>query len=107
MYPSFGTPVLHHAFQFAYNFNSAVTLFILYNTLDVPLPENSVITVPCLKTQGVRFFACCVLPDKKLYGNWITLSGEPAGRAGWRAVFPIRKYEFAVGWRAALNEIRL
>ena len=30
MYPSFGTLVLH-AFQFAYNFNSAVTFFILYN----------------------------------------------------------------------------
>ena len=34
---------------------------------------------------------------------WITLNGGPAGRAAWRAVFPIRKHEFAVGWRAALK----
>ena len=38
------TPVLH-AFQFVYNFNSAVTFFILYNTLDVPLSANSVVTL--------------------------------------------------------------
>ena len=31
----------------------------------------------------------------------MTLNGGPAGRAGWRAVFPIRKHEFAAGWRAA------
>jgi len=60
MYPSLGIPVLH-AFQFAYNFNSAVTFFILYNTLDVPLPANSVVTVPCLLTQGgeVSCALCC------------------------------------------------
>jgi len=29
----------------------------------------------------------------------ITLNGGPAGRAGWRDVFPIRKQEFAAGWR--------
>ena len=34
-----------HAFQFGYNFNSAVTFFILYNTLDVPLSANSVVTL--------------------------------------------------------------
>ena len=42
------TPVwkpLFYAFQFAYNFNSAVTFFILYNTLDVPLSANSVVTL--------------------------------------------------------------
>jgi len=44
MYPSFGTLVLH-AFQFAYNFNSAVAFFILYNTLDVSLSANSVVTL--------------------------------------------------------------
>ena len=33
----------------------------------------------------------------------ITLNGEPAGRSGWRAVFPIQKHEFAAGWRAALK----
>ena len=44
MYPSFGTLVLH-AFQFAYNFNSAITFFILYNTLDVRLSANSVVTL--------------------------------------------------------------
>ena len=70
MYPSLGTPDLH-AFQFAYNFNSAVTFFILYNTLDVPLPANTVVTVPCLLTQGLKFLACCVYPDKKLYGNYL------------------------------------
>jgi len=31
MYPGFGILVLH-AFQFAYNFNSAVSFFTLYNT---------------------------------------------------------------------------
>ena len=34
-----------HAFQFAYNLNSPVTFFILYNTLDVPLSANSVVTL--------------------------------------------------------------
>ena len=43
MYPSFGT-LVPHAFQFAYNFNSAITFFILYNTLDVPLSVTSVVT---------------------------------------------------------------
>jgi len=33
----------------------------------------------------------------------ITLNGGAVGRAGWRAVFPIRKHEFAAGWRAALK----
>jgi len=39
------TPVwkpLFYAFHFAYYFNSAVTFFILDNTLDVPLSANSV-----------------------------------------------------------------
>jgi len=44
MYPSFGT-LVPHVFQFAYNFNSAITFFILYNTLDVPLSANSVVTL--------------------------------------------------------------
>jgi len=35
--------------------------------------------------------------------RWITLNGGPAGRVGWRAVFPIRKHEFAASWRAALK----
>jgi len=39
-----GKTSVQHAFQFVYNFNSAVTFFILYNTLDVPLSANSVVT---------------------------------------------------------------
>ena len=50
MYPSFRTLVLH-AFQFANNFNSAVTFFILYNTLDVPLSANSAVTL-LVNTRG-------------------------------------------------------
>jgi len=30
----------------------------------------------------------------------MTLNGGPAGRAGWRAVFPIEKHEFSAGRRA-------
>ena len=68
MYPSLGTPVLH-AFQLAYNFNSAVTFFILCNTLDVPLPVNSGVTVPCLLTQGGEVSCVLCSPRPKLYGN--------------------------------------
>ena len=27
--------------------------------------------LPCLLTHGVKFIACCVLPYKKLYGNYL------------------------------------
>ena len=53
MYPSLETPVLH-AFKFAYNFNSAVTFFILYNTVDVPLSANSVVTL-LVNSRGWNF----------------------------------------------------
>jgi len=43
-----------HAFQFAYNLNSAVTFFILYNTLDVPLSANSVLTLT-VNSRGWSF----------------------------------------------------
>ena len=33
----------------------------------------------------------------------MTLNGEPAGQAGWRAVFPIEKHEFSARRRAALK----
>ena len=33
----------------------------------------------------------------------MTLNGGPAGRAGWRAVFPIEKHEFSAVRRAALK----
>jgi len=53
MYPSFGTLVLH-AFQFAHNFNSAITFFILYHNLDAPLSTNSVVTL-LLCSRGWSF----------------------------------------------------
>ena len=34
-------------------------------------------------------------------GLRITLIGGPAGRAGWRAMFPNEKRELSAGWRAA------
>ena len=44
----------NYAFQFAYNLNSAVTFFILYNTLDVPLSANSVVTL-LVNSRGWSF----------------------------------------------------
>jgi len=38
----------------------------LCNPLEVPLLANSVVTL--LVFNGVKFLACCVLPDEKLYG---------------------------------------
>jgi len=37
---------------------------------------------------------------------WTTLNGGPAGRAGWRAVFPITKHTFLEGRRAKRTEQR-
>jgi len=33
--------------------------------------------------------------------KWITLIGGPAGRAGWRTVFPNEKRELSADWQAA------
>jgi len=55
-----------HAFQFAYNVNSAITFFMQSS-------RGAVIGKFCsyraCSLKGVKFFGCCVLPDNKFYGN--------------------------------------
>ena len=46
-------------------------------------------------------YRCCAI-EQGIYKG-MTLNGGPAGRAGWRAVFPIEKHEFSAGRRAALK----
>ena len=54
------------AFQFAWNVNSAITVFM-------QSPRGAVTGKFCsylaCQLKGVKLLACCVLPDNKLYGN--------------------------------------
>jgi len=57
---------LLHAFQFACNVISAITFFMQSST--GALTGKFCSYLAC-KLTGVMFLACCVLPDKKPYGN--------------------------------------
>ena len=91
MYPSLETPVLH-AFQFAYNFNSAVTFFILYNTLDVPLSANSVVTL-LVNSRGWNFLRVVFSQTRNFtviaFNGWI-YSIEFFSHLPWKTEFAVR-----------------
>jgi len=91
MYPSLETPVLH-AFKFAYNFNSAVTFFILYNTVDVPLSANSVVTL-LVNSRGWNFLRVVFSQTRNFtviaFNGWI-YSIEFFSHLPWKTEFAVR-----------------
>ena len=57
---------LLYAFQFAYSVNSAIMFFMQSPRDDV---KGKFCSYLACELKELKFLACCVLPDKKFYGN--------------------------------------